>query len=183
VHLNANEQHVIDKQNPLQKGFTKSTSPNQVAVIITELIAEAKDNKSPLLIAYMDAEKAFDKVWQASLLRKLFLTGITGNSWQVMKNLYQDLFARVKWNNSISQSFQELQGVRQGGVWSPTAYKVFINDLLDQLQDQRIGARIGTIYCGSPTVADDVCLAASSPEDLQCMIDLQSLHANRQICC
>ena len=47
-------------QNPLQKGFTKGTSATTAALLFTEVIAEARDTKSPLYVACIDASKAFD---------------------------------------------------------------------------------------------------------------------------
>jgi hypothetical protein len=51
-------------------------------------------------------------------------------------------FTKVKWEGQISRGFEEKQGVRQGGVWSPTAYKVFINSLLKIHKDNKIGCHI-----------------------------------------
>ena len=48
-----------------------------------------------------------------------------------MKDWYSNMESMVKWERSLSKSFQEFQGVRQGGIWSPTAYKMFINPALD----------------------------------------------------
>jgi hypothetical protein len=42
---------------------------------------------------------------------------------------------------------------KMGGVWSPTAYKIFINPLLDTLERNQLGAYLGIHYCGTPTVA------------------------------
>ena len=86
---------------------------------------------------------------------------------------------KIKWEGQISSGFQEKQGVRQGGVWSPTAYKVFINSLLKLFEQYKIGSHIGSIYCGVPTVANDVTLIANDPYDLQAMIDIQMAHANK----
>ena len=35
-----------------------------------------------------------------------------------------------------------------------------------------MGISVGTVYCGSPTCADDLMLLANRPSDLQCMMDL-----------
>jgi hypothetical protein len=43
------------------------------------LSAEAKSNKSPLYVAFMDARKAFDVVWHTGLFRDLYTFGITGH--------------------------------------------------------------------------------------------------------
>ena len=52
---------------------------------------------------------------------------IYGDNWLLFKEWYQNLTTKVKWEGQISHGFEEKQGVRQGGVWLPTAYKVFIN--------------------------------------------------------
>ena len=49
-----------------------------MAVIITELIAESKDENSPLVIGFLDAQKAFDVLGHDSVIRKLYLAGIVG---------------------------------------------------------------------------------------------------------
>jgi hypothetical protein len=62
--------------------------------------------------------------------------------------------------------------------WSPTAYKIFINPLLDTLERNQLGAYLGIHYCGTPTVADDVTLISNDPYELQSMLDIQTSHAN-----
>jgi hypothetical protein len=51
-----------------------SSSPRQsdILEVFFELIAEAKSNKSPLYVAFMDARKAFDVVWHTGLFRDLY---------------------------------------------------------------------------------------------------------------
>jgi hypothetical protein len=95
----------------------------------------------------------------------------------LFKEWYQNLTTKVKWEGQISRGFEEKQGVRQGGVWSPTAYKVFINSLLKIYEENKIGCHIGSIFCGVPTVADDVTLIANDPHDLQTMLSIQMDHA------
>jgi hypothetical protein len=60
----------------------------------------------------------------------------------LFKEWYQNLTTKVKWEGQISRGFEEKQGVRQGGVWSPAAYKVFINSL-------RIGFEINVVFLRS----------------------------------
>ena len=61
----------------------------------------------------------------------------------------------VNWCGKHSRSFIERQGVRQGGIISPTGYKINIDPLLNLLQRMWVGLTIGTVYCGVPTVAED----------------------------
>jgi hypothetical protein len=70
--------------------------------------------------------------------------------------------------------------VRQGGVWSPTAYNVFVSSLLKAFEDRKLGAHLGSLYCVIPTVADDVTLVSNDPNELQLMLSVQSSFANKQ---
>jgi hypothetical protein len=63
--------------------------------------------------------------------------------------------------------------VRQDGIWSPTAYTIFINSLLNSIQHKQLGVYIGTNYCGIPTVADDVTLISHDPMELQIMLNVK----------
>ena len=179
LHLQHNENRVKDQQCKLQKGFTKGQMPLIAALILTELITEAKRSKSPLYVALMDARKAFDILWHSGLLRQMFNFGIKGNNWLFFQEWYTNVTSKINWNGSLSRPIQEQQGVRQGGVWSPTAYKIFINNLLQTFEKNQLGAYIGSIYCGSPTVADDVTLIADNPFELQTMLDVQTAYANK----
>ena len=67
--------------------------------------------------------------------------------------------------------FAVSQVVRQGDVLSTDLYKLYINPLLDQIEDSGIGMQIGTIPCSAPTCADDVLLIADSEKNLQILID------------
>jgi hypothetical protein len=46
-------------------------------------------------------------------------------------------------------------------------------------QGTKLGARIGSIFCGVPTVADDVTLISFDPFELQTMLNTQMSHANK----
>ena len=71
------------------------------------------------------------------------------------------------------------QGVKQGAVLSPLLYSLFVNDLLVELEQSGLGMRMDNIFCGAPMYADDLALIASSPEDLQSMIDIVAQYATK----
>ena len=62
------------------------------------------------------------------------------------------------------------------GIWSPTACKAYINPMLNLLPEHRLGSYIGNIYCGTPTVADDVCLAAGNAHELRMRSIIPTAH-------
>ncbi len=148
-------------QSNLQFGFTKSLSPTMASL----LVSEANDAYSPtmdmmddLLLATLDSQKAFDVVDHKILLDKLYQQDIHPDLWLIAKNMYEGLTTKVKWLNALSDSFPVTQGVRQGGVLSTVLYKSYVNDLLAELEENSLGVKIGDIYVGSPTCADDIAL-------------------------
>ena len=168
------------KQNPLQKGFTKGTSATTAALMFTEALAEAKDTKTTLYAACIDASKAFDVVWHHSMLRKLFSMGLTPASWNILKDSYTGMSSVVNWGGELSKPFVEQQGVRQGGIISPSAYKMFLNPLLDLYSSNSLGLQIGNVYLGSPACADDLLFLAKTATELQEMIFVQEFYANAE---
>ena len=157
-------------QSDLQFGFTEGLSPTMASLLVSEAKAEPQDKGTHLFIATLDSQKAFDVVHHAILLDKLYQKNIQDTSWLVTKDLYQDLSSRVKWASGISDSFPIKQGVCQGGILSTGLYKVYIDELLRILKEKRLGLRIGSVYIGCPTCADDVALLALIPHELQIML-------------
>ena len=112
------------------------------------------------------------------MLRKLFYTRISEETWILIKMLYQDLHSKVKWEGKISSPFHEQQDGSQGGILSPELYKVFINPLLDFYRNNYLGFQIGSIQVKSPTCADDIVLLGRSQLELQTMLLGQEQYAN-----
>ncbi|MES9904479.1 MAG: reverse transcriptase domain-containing protein [Sedimenticola sp.] len=166
-------EHILQNElNPLQRGFTKNSSPMNCALMIEELIRHNTDINKPTYIAFMDGKSAFDVVVHSSLMRKLYHMGVNGNNWTIINSLHQGARTAVKWRNKLSDPYINQQGVRQGGVLSADLYKVYINELLDRLSNTGIGATIGNITVPAPTCADDVTLISSDPNELQRLINI-----------
>jgi len=160
------QKYINPKINRLQRGFTENTSPNNAALIVTECINEAMDTKTPLALATLDAEKAFDVVWHDGLFRKLYHAELPSDPWLLMRDLQLDAPTIVKWRANVSDPFMVQQGIRQGAKLSPNLYKCFNNGILEALDANKVGAHIGATFIGAPTVADDIALLATDPEDL-----------------
>ncbi|KAK3105993.1 hypothetical protein FSP39_010445 [Pinctada imbricata] len=168
------------KQSPLQFGFTKGLSPLMAALVLNETIIEHMERNQPVFLSFLDSQKAFDVVSHASMKCKLFEQNINHHIWSMIDEMYSALSAKVLWKNHLSCQFPILQGVRQGGILSTGLYKVYINDLLIQLEKSGIGTSIGNIYTGCPTVADDVALANKCEIAAQCALHIAEQYANRE---
>ena len=98
--------------------------------------------------------------------------------WKILTELYSDLTTKIKWFDGISKPFQIKQGVRQGGILSTHLYKIFVQDLLVELEQNSIGYQLGNIYVGSPTCADDIAFISNDKHELQLMLNVLGRYAN-----
>ena len=62
--------------------------------------------------------------------------------------------------------------MRQGGILSADMYKLYVNTLLDRIQDSGIGGHIGDINCSAPTCADDMSQLSNNDQDLQILCNI-----------
>jgi hypothetical protein len=68
----ANDSKLNNNQSDLQFGFTRGLSPIMAALIVSEVILQAKQQKSNLYLVTLDSQKAFDVVHHMLLLEKLY---------------------------------------------------------------------------------------------------------------
>ena len=114
--------------NPLQGGFQKNMGCNMTSFVLQESIYYAKENNSKLYTCFLDAQKAFDKVWHDGLLLKLHERGLDHYLWKIIVSLHSNLQSYVLFRGFKSKRFQIVRGTRQGGVLSPFMFLCFIDD-------------------------------------------------------
>ena len=82
------EPFFLDTQSKLQFGFTSNTSILAATLLLNEVLTRER-SRPKLTAIYLDAEKAFDMVWQQDLLTcmKLALLGIPKDLWSILMNV------------------------------------------------------------------------------------------------
>ena len=89
--------------------------------------------------------KAFDLV-DHGLLFELLLD--TMFCYTFLLQWYSSQQLQMRWNGILSLLFPVLNGVRQGGVLSPILFTVYIDELLQHLQNLGVGCHWdGLIVC------------------------------------
>ena len=122
-------------------------------------------------------QKAFDWVDRDLLLYKLINLGVSGKFYNVIKSIYAKSQSCIKLNNELySDWFNNVTGVKQGDVLSPTLFSLFINDLAVELKRSNLGIPLGGDMCLSTLFyADDIVIMAENEKSLQSMLDIVTM--------
>ena len=122
-------------------------------------------------VTFVDIHKAYDTVWKEALLTKLWPLGVRGSFWRICEAMLADTSACARIGSGTTRDWQNSSGLRQGAIFSPIQFLVYINDLVNDLDTASPGVRLG-MGAGAPWVkillyADDLAIFAESAADLQ----------------
>ena len=101
----------------------------------------------------LDATKAFDRLNYCKLFRVLLSRNVNPLICRLLLNMYIDQKLRVKWENTLSDSFTVTNGVKQGGVISPILFCVYMDGLISELESSQVGCWMGTALANVSTAA------------------------------
>ena len=83
---------------------------------------------------------------------------------------YEKQVAFVKWGNAKSRSFGITNGSKQGAVLSPPCFAVYLDDLLKELRNLKLGCYIAGTWVGATAYADDLVLLAPTRSSMKEML-------------
>ena len=100
--------------NENQCGFRKGYSTLDNLFVLFNFFEILKNKKNKMFCAFIDFEKAFDKVWRDGLWYKLLLNNMNGNMYNIIVNMYSGTKSCISYNDCKSEFFPCNNGVRQG---------------------------------------------------------------------
>ncbi len=80
--------------------------------------------------------------------------------------------AVVSWNGVKSEQFKICNSVNQGGVLSPLLFSIFINPLIQKLNECKLGSHMGDICCNVFAYADDLVILSPTCNALKKMMTI-----------
>ena len=155
-----------------QFGFKQSIGCSHAVYCLRSVCDYFLNNSSSMFVCSLDVSKAFDKISHFALYSKLMNRHVPVNIIKILYNWYCNSFSSVSWNGVFSGMYTLEAGIRQGGALSPVLFAVYVNSLLEKLQNTGLGCHIGMIFTGAFMYADDLVLVSASISDLQSMIDV-----------
>lgn len=82
-----------------------------------------------MLLAILDVEKAYDKVWRNGLMAKLESLGTPSKLTKMIFRFLQDRTFSVRVGNALSSVRVAAEGLPQGSALSPTLFNVYVHDM------------------------------------------------------
>ena len=166
-------------QNINQYGFTQNITYLMAALQRHECEKYCIDMKKTFIGCSLDGESAFEVVDRGIQKRELYIAGERGEYWLSSHFSYENSSTQIKMKGQLSRPFNEKLGVKQGHIRSSDNYKIYINPLLDTLEDSQLGIWIGPVNVSSTDCADDVYLISDNQLRLQCLLDIASNYGQR----
>ena len=166
---------VADQQN----GFRAGRSCSDHIFVITSIIRNRLSFGEYTFCALIDMEKAFNWVRRDLLFYCLLNSNINGKIFNAIRSLYKNTTAYVRLNSMLNTDWFPVQnGVKQGDPLSAKLFCLFINSLVDHLNQLGIGGGYiyigvdinGTIILCTLLYADDIILIAKSEAELQSLL-------------
>lgn len=140
-----------------QGGFRKNMCTADNIFIIHGLITHALNTNKKLFCSFIDFSKAFDYVVRDILWFKLLQYGIRGKILDIIVSMYKNVKSKVKLNNTLSDEFSCMTGVRQGECLSPILFALYVNDIEQEFITKGAdGIDIGFLILFLLLYADDI---------------------------
>ncbi|GBP36446.1 Probable RNA-directed DNA polymerase from transposon BS [Eumeta japonica] len=116
---------IIDEQF----GFRPAHSCPQQVLRVVEYILEGFKNKQKTVAVFFDVAKAFDRVWHAGLVHKLYSLQVPDRLVIIIQNYLTNRHFTFRHERTHSTRRLIRAGVPQGSALSPLLYSAYTNDI------------------------------------------------------
>nr|CDJ93788.1 RNA-directed DNA polymerase (reverse transcriptase) domain containing protein [Haemonchus contortus] len=141
-----------------QFGFMPERSTTDAIFIARQIMEEYREKRRPCYLAFLDLEKAFDRLPREVLWRALRKRNVPEHLISLVKDMYGGSTTTIRTAHGKTGAIDVTVGVHQGSALSPFLFLLTMDVITEELVD---GPLKTILY------ADDIALIAESKEDLQ----------------
>ena len=152
--------------DPNQEGFTPRRNTIRYLNRLINGVKSDIQKKLTAICLFIDFEKAFDSIWKAGLIVKLHKIGIRGNFLKLINDFLVNRKIRININGVVGNIRHTSEvGLPQGSALSPILFRIFLMDILEDLENNK---EI-TIF----KFADDGSIKVTGESTAKCLDNLQ----------
>ena len=153
----------------LQFAYKAKHSTSECTLLLKETVNYYLNRNTDVYGCLIDASKAFDRLQHDKLFQILLKRNVPIAVIRFLISSYRQQAMRVSWRGSLSGAFGVANGVKQGGIFSPVLFCLYMDGLLERLKALGVGCHVGSSFIGALSYADDLTLL--SP----CIVSLKSM--------
>jgi len=154
------EHYILSCISPLlattdnQFGFKPKHGTDMCIFLLKQTVSYYVKKDTPVISAFLDASKVFDKTNHNLLFAKLIKRNVPMRIVRLLLSWCRQQTMQVKWGTNYSSPFTVTNGVRQGGVLSSYLFAVYLDELSIQLGSARVGCTVGNMVVNHLMFAD-----------------------------
>ena len=131
-------------------------------VLMEKIIAVEQE----VFIIFIDYSKAFDSVSHCKLLEAFLEMGFPKHFVALLRSVYVNQRAIIRWNGDHTQEFQIGRGARQGCILSPHLFVTYTEKGMRDAEVSKYGVNVGGKLISNRRYADDTALLANSKDEI-----------------
>lgn len=126
-----------------QGGFKSRQEAVALATGLVEVVSRRRACGAATVVAFVDYNKAYDRVSHEALFAKMEVMGISGRFLALIKGLYANSSVAVLLPGGyVGEAFPQRLGLRQGCPLSPVLFNIYINDIFDEMMILGLGVSV-----------------------------------------
>ena len=110
-------------------------------------IRNAFIKKEHVVAIFFDLEKAYDTTWRYGILKDLHDSGLKRRLPSFIQSFFEDRTIQVRVGSTLSDLYDQEQGVPQGSILSTTLFNIKINHIVKCLDDKTDCALYVVDFC------------------------------------
>ena len=165
------------KTSSLQFAYKSRMGTTLCSLVVKEIIGYYLQRGSNVYSSCLDMSKAFDLVKHDLLFSMLIKRGFPSLDLRILMDSYARQKVRTSWSGYYSKTFSCSNGIRQGAITSPILFCIYVDELLQRLEQNESGCWIGPYYSGAVCYADDIMLLSPSMSGLKDMVSICESYA------
>jgi hypothetical protein len=141
---------------------------------LDHVLRSCKQKRQKVVALFIDFKKAFDSIPRKLLFARLQQLGFPNKYLQLLGSMYEHAVVSFGVHGELSEPVPSQVGVLQGDPLSPTLFGVFIDTIIQYMQDRCPGVNAPTIagqLLYGLLYADDLVLLSTDEQSAQCLLD------------